>query len=306
MKCCAVRDLLPAYLENLTEEETALLIQEHLETCDDCRKLAELMGAALPEERTEKKLRFLSRMRNTRLLGAMLSLAITLMLVLGLYNMEFHYSNTVGGRLAALADYMVAPEDDWDAHIPYGTNVRVIAHMEQGRFLWLYYGTDTEDNVQGFMKLERGINGKYRPCHATMSPYPYTAGVRVFYQEDGIVFLGGENCDDIAAVRLELRSWDGITEPKFHDVEVPRGDFLMAVDLSEPIAAAGGEEYGWRVLGEKAYLDENGNDITDQYRLDVEQNWAGSKGSAEQGMVYVFIGLVIGVGVLFIRYFLTR
>ncbi len=43
LPCSAVRDLLPQYIENLTEEETAALIAEHLEACEDCRaRLAEL------------------------------------------------------------------------------------------------------------------------------------------------------------------------------------------------------------------------------------------------------------------------
>lgn len=38
IECCAVRDLLPLYVEELVSEETAALIKEHLEECEACRK----------------------------------------------------------------------------------------------------------------------------------------------------------------------------------------------------------------------------------------------------------------------------
>jgi len=35
--CCAVRDLLPLYVENIVSEETAELVKEHLSECAECR-----------------------------------------------------------------------------------------------------------------------------------------------------------------------------------------------------------------------------------------------------------------------------
>lgn len=39
MKCCIAKDLLPLYAEQLTGEETAAEIREHLEQCEDCAAL---------------------------------------------------------------------------------------------------------------------------------------------------------------------------------------------------------------------------------------------------------------------------
>lgn len=39
LDCCVVRDLLPAYLEGLTEEETSAQVRAHLEGCENCREL---------------------------------------------------------------------------------------------------------------------------------------------------------------------------------------------------------------------------------------------------------------------------
>ena len=55
------------------------------------------------------------------------------------------------------------------------------------------------------------------------------------------------------------------------------------------------------------FLDKDGNDITEQY-LDysVQQGWGGGKSTAEQFLLYVYIGLTAALWLVFIRYFLRR
>ena len=52
--CSVVRDLLPLYAEEMTEEETRTLVDEHLEECSECsQKLEEIKAAAaVPAENT--------------------------------------------------------------------------------------------------------------------------------------------------------------------------------------------------------------------------------------------------------------
>ena len=42
-KCKIVQDLLPNYIEKLTNEETNQFIEEHLKECDECKKVLENM-----------------------------------------------------------------------------------------------------------------------------------------------------------------------------------------------------------------------------------------------------------------------
>ena len=42
-KCQIVQDLLPNYIENLTNEETNKYIEEHLLQCEECRKVLDNM-----------------------------------------------------------------------------------------------------------------------------------------------------------------------------------------------------------------------------------------------------------------------
>lgn len=46
LDCCVVRDLLPSYLEELTETETSAMVREHIEHCAACRQLEEDMAQA--------------------------------------------------------------------------------------------------------------------------------------------------------------------------------------------------------------------------------------------------------------------
>ena len=47
--CAMVQDLLPAYIEGLTSEETTAVIKAHLETCEECRAMYEAMaGTPIP------------------------------------------------------------------------------------------------------------------------------------------------------------------------------------------------------------------------------------------------------------------
>lgn len=52
--CSVVRDLLPLYAEEMTEEETRTLVDEHLEECSECSKRLEEIraAAAVPAENT--------------------------------------------------------------------------------------------------------------------------------------------------------------------------------------------------------------------------------------------------------------
>ena len=80
LDCCVVRDLLPSYLEDLTEAETTREVEAHLESCGDCRSLAENMRRDLPVEKAPKRaLKFLKKVKRTRLLAAALSALLALL-----------------------------------------------------------------------------------------------------------------------------------------------------------------------------------------------------------------------------------
>ena len=75
LPCAVVRDLLPLYAEKLTEEETAKMVDEHLETCEECRqKLAEMDTKTVSPIESTKPLRSLKKeIRKRRWYAAILA-----------------------------------------------------------------------------------------------------------------------------------------------------------------------------------------------------------------------------------------
>jgi hypothetical protein len=318
LDCCVVRDLLPSYLEDLTEPETAEQVKAHLAGCEACSALAAQMGAQVPVEKAPKRaLRFLRQVKRTRLLAALMALLLALLCMWWLYDREFHYANTEAGRLAAVEDYVPDDKDAMYIHVAPGTPLRVVAYAEQGSSLYIAYAAENEDHVHGVMTLRRGINGKYRPIRASKDPFPYTAGV--FWDEVMIrkgerqYVMVGDGCREIYAVRVEMSyvspTGSGPTPHYEATIAVPEPDFMRfysAAELNE--IAEVGEEVGYlRSIWTEAILDKDGSDVTDQYRDgNVPQNWSSGKGTAELGVVYVYMAIAALLGVVFIRYFLRR
>ena len=65
--CKIVQDLLPNYIEKLTNEETNKFIEEHLKTCEECKKVYDNMKKELNVDnktKEKKKVKFLKKYRN--------------------------------------------------------------------------------------------------------------------------------------------------------------------------------------------------------------------------------------------------
>ena len=52
-KCNIIRDILPLYAEKMVSADTAAFVEEHLKTCEDCRKAYDRMGEAPAVRETE-------------------------------------------------------------------------------------------------------------------------------------------------------------------------------------------------------------------------------------------------------------
>ena len=80
LPCCAVRDLLPLYVEGLTSPETDEQLREHLAACGPCREIYGQMASPEPEpEQEPRELDYLKKIKKGRLrllLGSLLALAV--------------------------------------------------------------------------------------------------------------------------------------------------------------------------------------------------------------------------------------
>lgn len=315
LDCCVVRDLLPAYLEGLTEEETSAQVRAHLEGCENCRELEKDMRAQVPLEKAPKgTLKFLKRVKRTKLLAAALSVVVALWCMWWLYDQEFHYPNTEAGRLAAVEDYIPSPPGSSIDHVKEGDPIRVVAWQEVRGNLFLFYQTEGEEKVQGVVNLDRGWNGKYRIRDASMAPSRYTAGVTVSNprvrgeEEWHPIFIAGRNCREIYAAVVEY--WwpeDGGSRRGKGELIYPidQIDFLWVLE-NEDVQQALGVDVSVEAHGVR-FLDRAGEDITEQfYDQDSSASWGGGKSTAEQFLLYVYMGIIALLGLTMVRYFLRK
>lgn len=318
LDCCVVRDLLPSYIEELTEAGTSAQVQEHLTNCPDCRKVEEGMrsGLSAVEQAPEPSLHFLKRVKRTRLIAAILTVVLALWCIWWLYDVQaYRYPNTEAGRLEAVEDYVPSAPGSTIRHVVEGDPLRVLGWVAEGNDLYVAYAADNDDNVHGILRLERGFNGKYWPVGSSESPFPYTAGIGAHSIRAGdnwLFFLVGDGCRDIYSAKITYGvSLEGENRDHFYESTYPitEPDFLWRMDYSRLEADLGlpsGTMTG--VFVEEITLyDKDGQDVTEQYKdSTVEQSWSSGKSTAERFLLYVYIALVIGLAVILVRYFLRR
>ena len=319
LDCCVVRDLLPSYLEELTEAETSAMVKNHIEHCEACRQLENDMRVQVPVEKApQRALKFLKRVKRTRLMAAILSAVVALFCMWWLYDQEFHYANTEAGRLEAVCDYIPLPEDSTMSHgVKAGTPVRAVAWQTIDNHLFIFFGADNEENVHGVMHLVRGVNGKYRALESSYEPSQYTAGV---YGESltpkgmdrKLYMLAGDNCRDIYSAEVHYigLDYDGINPyTAVKTYELSNSDFLWIMeqsDLEQELGFSDKDIIGLHI-DDVRLLDKNGADITDEYKDEsMTASWGAGKGTAELFLLYVYMGIVAALGFVFIRYFLRN
>ena len=124
--------------------------------------------------------------------------------------------------------------------------------------------------------------------------------------------LAGDNCRDIYSAEVHYMGYnfDGVNRyPVVKTYELTEPDFMWIMDESELMQELG-LEYEQLVrlyITDIRLMDKNGEDITDEYKDEsMTASWGAGKGTAELFLLYVYMGIVAALGIVFIRYFLRR
>ena len=254
------------------------------------------------------KLGFLRRYRTRQLVSALLAAVIAITLMCLLYSSDFKYQNTEAGRLSAVEDFVtqektgLSREDELVA-VEIGTPLTVHAWAEYDGRLYLFFSADNAERVQGFVELERGINGRYRPLSTTYSPSQRTAGVACINNSDKGIYS--------AELTFHVYYRD-LVKTAVMTVGIDSPDFLKIYSAAEFANELGVDTDGMESIApfglrDVKLLDESGNDVTAQYTDEsVDQNWAGGPSAAETGAVYVFMAIIAVLGIILVRFFLRR
>lgn len=319
LDCCVVRDLLPIYIEALTEPETTEQVSAHLEDCSACRELEQELRSQLPQKPVPKKsLQFLKRARNNRITSALFAILSAILIVVLWYCYLFRYPNTEVGRLAAVQNYVSCKD----------TPVQVVSYAEVGNSLFISFTVEDDLHSRGILELTRGINGRYRPVDAS---YGTGYNSAVIYESASVknaelidtqdaysqvILLAGFACKDVDAVRIrysysyfkptkdtEASDTEWITTDYEKTYPVTENTFLWAWSQEELARDLGiqnftaGETF-INISHEPYLLDQDGNDITEQYENTENPSWLALPDGTDLRILYILMFGILVAGIL--------
>ena len=65
LTCDVIKDLLPSYVDGICSEDSKRIVEEHLETCSECRQLMDIMREAgiVEQKREEKQIAYMKKIK---------------------------------------------------------------------------------------------------------------------------------------------------------------------------------------------------------------------------------------------------
>lgn len=291
--CHIVRDLLPLYVEHLTSAETDAEVARHLEDCGACREILESMDAKVDLEKAPiPKMNFLKKLRRKQLIGAVLSLAVSLFCMVGLYNLEFSVDVTNTVSLEAAIDEYFFTED---------VNAKILNSQRVGNELIVFFNREGYSGHTGTATLERGILGKYRFLRAGLSDWPLYSYSFADASGFGKRYLQVCGLYDLPGVAsYAIYSAENPTLPPIYEGKAEKAPFMQVIPL-ETEGQYGGIQW-------MHYYDADGNELDFHQLLEeVPEPAEGTTpgvGSAELGLIYFYLAIVALLGWVFVRYFL--
>ncbi len=312
--CSIFQDLFPNYIEKLTSNETNIIMEKHLATCDDCKEAYEQMIADVgnSEKVPAIDLKFLQKVKRTRLLAAVLCIALTLVLSYLLYDSEFHYSNDKDDLSLAITEFTEPFENPVDAY--------ALETKEIDGTLFVTFKDQSNPNMYGIAEFSKGINQKYRIIRTQKELSEFSSVVETYsvkIKDEPYVAVSGYNLSEgIGYYGLDYATYSEPGQLSNNRVrisvkfEIKNPQFLelySVEELNSLLKKTSDEPLDSSFLVATSIYDIDGADITENYRnLENDTSDMGSAtGKAELFLIYVYMAIVIGLGAILTRYFLT-
>jgi hypothetical protein len=309
LDCMIVQDLLPNYIEKLTSDVTNHAVEEHISSCEQCNELLNIMNAEITTKKTvpKRELKFLKKIKLTRLISAVSCILLALICAYMLYTSEYKFTSDKKVLSAAITEYT----SHGNSHVE---DAYVLETKEIDGVLIAFFKDNKNPNIYGFAKLLKGVNMKYRLVRANYGPSSYSAVVDTyrFDTSKGAYYaVGGYNLDkNITSYGLRLydESRSNLIEDmlKFNIENSQFLDIKKETDLQKSIKKLQGNLVFFG-HDSTALLDAEGNNITKNYKISgITNTWGAGTGTAELFVLYVFIAIVLILGAIFARYFLSE
>jgi hypothetical protein len=290
LPCSVVQDLLPSHIEGLTAPETSALVKEHLDGCEDCRAAKQAMEAEMTMKKTPPlKTNFLRNLKRRQIAGAVLSALTALLCMLWLYNAEFSVDASSTSSLEAAID---------EYNFTVSMDVDVVETEKVKNRLFVLYEREDLSGHYGLAELERGLFGTYRFRSCQNSDWRlYDLMSKSVGGRDYLFIFGINDLPGVDSFRI-FSDFEKAGAPLYTS-GAERAPFLRVVETEEK----------WQVHPAMiGYYDAAGTELPEKELLSqlppAAAGRTGSVGSAELGLVYVFMAIVLVLGIVFVRYFL--
>lgn len=238
--------------------------------------------------------------RNIRkMIGALMSVVLMFVCMIGLYRYEFHVSvESTADLERAINEYHFQDEVSSD----------VLERQAIGKYLYVLYGENEYPGACGLACLEKGIFGRYRiiSCDDTDSRWVNVRKVAVGKKNYCVTYcvndLSGIDSYDISGLTGETGANatvdDSYVFAKIYISKIPFLDFTEIPDNTtiSPFHIQ--------------YYHDNEEVANDELEMVLGEHFIagapnGGGGTAELGMIYVLECIIFIIGIIFIRYFLT-
>jgi len=314
LKCSIVQDLLPNYIEKLTSDDTNNAIEQHLNNCEDSKKAYEQMAADIGniEKVPVIELKFLKKIKRTRFMDAVLCVVLTMILSYIIYASEYKFENDKSNLANAVIEYTASSQVKVDAYI--------LETKEIDGTLIVSFKDQLNAGVNGIAVLLKGFNQKYRIVQANIKSSNYSAVVQNFpikIKGQQYYVVSGYNLTDVIKYYgLDYWAYTNPGYPSKYRVrkhikfDVKNQQFLeiyLQEELDKHLEDSAREIlYNYHLVATSMY-DAEGGEITDNFKIqEVAKNRVSPNiYKAELFLLYVFIAIVMLLGIIFIRYFLT-
>ena len=314
LNCNIVHDLLPNYIEKRTSDATNHMMEQHLDTCEDCKKVYEQMTADIsnPKKVPVFVLKFLKKVNCRRLLAAALCIVLTLELSYLIYTSEYKYTYDKNNLATAITEFTTPFEPTFDAYV-------LETKAVEGELI-VSFKNESYEGEYGIAKFLKGVNQRYRIVSTEIDTSNYSSVVEFFpleIKEKRYIAVSGYNLsNEIMYYGLD---YDAYTNPDYLEkdrvsiplkFEVKNPQFLeiySADELDTQIVNTSDKTlYNYHLM-ETSLYDAEGMEITENYRnIEVVDNMSPGAGKAELFVLYIIIALVLGLGFLVTRYILTE
>lgn len=248
----------------------------------------------------------------TRKLAALWCMAITLFLSYLIYYSEYKYTDDKDVLSEVITEFSSPFNNAVDAY--------VLETKEMNGVLLASFKDRTRENVNGIAVLDKGFNHRYRIISARMETSDYSSVAqihRIKIKNQLYYIINGYNLsDEIRYYGLDYYAYphpgtlarDRIRETiKFELTNRQFIDIFSAEEIDSLREDSIDYNYDYTQLWGTSLYDEDGNEITEDFIIENNYTGAGGMvGKAELFILYVFIFIVLGIGLLITRNILRK